>query len=184
MKASVLKGITILVAIFVGAGLTSFGVSEGRAQERHKISYNWPAKSTKYTQQHAIDVGDMPGHQIRIYELHRIWPKSPPAFGGVKVKEEVLYGYSDYMDLNGRSSGYYHYVLENGEKIFGRFDGTSQTISNQDGSRKSTFTAVVTLIDGTGKFRGIRGMARYKAIFDPKADLNEGQVEGEYWIEK
>jgi hypothetical protein len=152
--------------------------------EKRKISYKWSAENDKYTQQHVIDVGDVPGHQIRIYEIQRAWPNSPPAFNGVRVKEEWLCALSDYIDINGHSWGYSHYVLENGDKIFARFDGTSQTIANPDGSKKSTFTSVVTLTEGTGKFRGIEGTARYTAVFDPNVGLNEGQVEGEYWIAK
>jgi len=184
MMTLVLKGISIVLAISVGPGLTLFGFSEGWAQEKHRISYKWPAENTKYTQQSVIDVEDLPGHQIRIYEIHRTWPNNPPAFNGVRVKEEWIRAHSDYIDINGRSAGYYYYVLKNGDKIFGRFDGTSQTIVNPDRSKKSTFTAVITLTEGTGKFRGIRGTARYIAIFDPKAGVNEGQVEGEYWIAK
>jgi hypothetical protein len=150
--------------------------------EKRKISYKWAAENDKYTQQHVIDVGDVPGHQIRIYEIQRSWPKSPPAFDDVRVKEERLCAISDYIDINGPSWGYSHYVLENGDEIFARFDGTGQTIANSDGSNKHTFISVVTFTDGAGKFRGIRGTARYTAVFDPSAGLNEGQVEGEYWI--
>jgi hypothetical protein len=152
--------------------------------EKRKISYKWAAANDRYTQQHAIDVGDVSDHQIRIYEIQRAWPNSPPAFNGVRVKEERLYAISDYIDINGHSWGYSHYVLENGDKIFARFDGTSETLANPDGSKKHTFTSVVTFTDGTGQFRGIQGIARYTAAFDPQAGLNEGQVEGEYWIAK
>ena len=152
--------------------------------EKHKISYKWTPENDQYTQQHVIDVGDVSGHQIRIYEIQRAWPNNPPAFNGVRVKEERLCAISDYIDINGHSWGYSHYVLENGDNIFARFDGTSQTIANPDGSKKSTFTGVVTLTDGTRKFRGIEGTARYTAVFDPNVGLNEGQVEGEYWIAK
>jgi hypothetical protein len=152
--------------------------------EKRKISYKWAAENDKYTQQHVIDVGDVSGHQIRIYEIQRAWPNSPPTFNGVRVKEERLCAISDYIDINGHSWGYSHYVLENGDEIFARFDGTSETIANPGGSQKSTFTSVVTFTEGTGEFRGIQGTARYTAVFDPKADLNEGQVEGEYWIAK
>jgi hypothetical protein len=184
MRTRSLQRISILLAITLGAGLTLFGISQGWAQEKRRISYKWTAENTKYTQQYVIDVADVPGHQIRIYEILRTWPNNPPAFNGVQVKEERLSAISDYIDINGRSWGYYYYILENGDKIFARFDGTSQTIVNPDGSKKSSFTAVITLTDGTGKSRGIRGIGRYMAVFDPKAGLNEGQVEGEYWIAK
>jgi hypothetical protein len=152
--------------------------------EKRKISYKWAAENDKYTQQHVIDVGDVPSHQIRIYEIQRAWPNNPPAFNGVRVKEERLCAISDYIDINGPSWGYSHYVLENGDEIFTRFDGTSQTVAKPDGSKKHTFIGVVTITDGTGEFRGIRGTARYTAVFDPNAGLNEGQVEGEYWTAK
>ena len=184
IKTLLHKGLTILFAIAVGTGLAWHGISEGWAQEKGKISYKWHAKNAKYTRQHVIDVEDVPGHQIRIYDLQVSWPNNPPAFAGTPVKEEGIRAYSDYIDLNGRSSGYCHYDLENGDKIFGRLEGTSQTTVNSDGSKKSTFTAVITFTGGTGKFRGIRGVARYVANFDPKASLNEGQVDGEYWMEK
>lgn len=182
MKTLLLKGTTIVLAITIAAVLTLFGISE--AQEKRKIFYKWSAENTKYTQQHVIDVGDVPGHQIRIYEIHRTWPNNPPAFDGVRVKEEWFRGYSDYIDINGHTSGYIYYRLENGDRIFARLDGTSQTIVNPDGSKKSTIAAVITLTQGTGKSRGIRGTARYTAIFDPKAGVNEGQTEGEYWVAK
>ena len=153
-------------------------------KEKRNISYKWAAENDKYIQQHVIDVGDVSGHQIRVYEIQRAWPKNPPVFNGVPVKEERLCAISDYIDINGPSWGYSHYILESGDEIFARFDGTSQTIANPDGSKKSTYTSVLTVTEGTGEFRGIQGTARYTAVFDPNAGLNEGQVEGEYWLAK
>jgi len=40
------------------------------------------AKST-YTQQHTLDVGDIPGHQIRIHEVHRTYPNDKPNCGSL-----------------------------------------------------------------------------------------------------
>ncbi|HTS51690.1 MAG TPA: hypothetical protein VMH26_00290 [Burkholderiales bacterium] len=183
MKMMVFKGTTVVLAVITGAALTVFGMSEGWAQEKHKISYKLSADISKYTQQHVIDVGDVPGHQVRINEIHRTYPKDLVTFQGVRAVEEWDRGYSDYTDTNGRAWGYGIYFLENGDKIFTRLDGTSQTLVNPDGSKKSTYTGVWTLTGGTGKFRGIRGMLRVTIIFDTKAGLNEGQVEGEYWME-
>jgi len=159
-------------------------MAEGWAQEKHKVSYKIPDEISKYTQQHAIDVGDVPGHQVRINEVHRTYPKGLLAFEGVQVVEEWNRGYSDYIDINGRAWGYGIFILENGDKIFTRPDGTSQTIINADGSKKSIYTGAWALTGGTGKFRGIRGTLRATFVFDIKAGLNEGQVEGEYWLEK
>ena len=175
---------SVLAVITIGVALTVFGFSEGWAQEKRTITYKIPAAISKYTQQHVIDVGDVPGHQIRILEVHRTFSANPPVYEGVKAVEEWVRGSSDYINLNGRASGYGYLILENGDKIFSRWDGTSQTTVNADGSRRSTFNGVSTITGGTGKFRGIRGTLRASIVFDPKAGLNEGQTEGEYWIEE
>lgn len=182
MKSLLFKRMIMLLSIILGVGLPLFGISDGLAQEKRKLSY--ALEKTNYTQQYVLDVGDVPGHQVRLYEIHRTWPKNPPAFDGVPARDEWMYCYSDYTDINGRSWGYHHYVLENGDKVFARFDGTSQTVVTPDGAKKSMFTAVITLTGGTGKFRGIQGLARLTANFDYKANFEEGHVEGEYWIAK
>ena len=176
--------INSLLPVTLVAGVTLLGISEAHAEAKRKFSYKWSSANTKYTQQHVIDVADAPGHQLRIYEIHRTWTNNAPAFEGVPVKEEWLRAFSDYTDINGQTAGYVAFHLENGDKILGRIGGTSQTIVSSDGSKKSTVAAVITLTGGTGKFRGLRGTARYAATFDPKAGVNEGQAEGDYWIEK
>jgi hypothetical protein len=182
MKVSILK--TANLVLTLSAALTLFGIPEAWAQQKHQISYKNQGENTKYVQQHTIDVGDVSGHQVRIYEIHTTFPKDPPVFEGVRVVESWGRGYSDYIDINGHHWGYGILVLENGDKIFTRNDGSSQTIVNPDGAKKSTATGVTTLTGGTGKFRGIQGTLRYISTFDPKAGLNEGQTEGVYWIEK
>jgi hypothetical protein len=53
-------------------------------------------------QQHAIDVGDVPGHQVRVYEVHSTYPSDAPVYNGVKVKESWNRSLSDYTDGSGR----------------------------------------------------------------------------------
>jgi hypothetical protein len=48
------------------------------AQEKCKVSEGVEAANSTYTQQHVLDVGDVPGHQIRIYEVHRTYPNDKP----------------------------------------------------------------------------------------------------------
>lgn len=182
MRTSVWKAANVALTVF--AALSLFAAPQAWAQQKHQISYKNQGQNTKYVQQHTIDVGDIPGHQVRIYEIQTKFPNDPPVFEGVRVVESRASGYSDYVDINGRHWGYSTLVLENGDKIFTRNDGSSQTIVNADGSKKSTATGVTMLTGGTGKFRGIQGTLRYVTIFDPKAGLNEGQTEGVYWIEQ
>jgi hypothetical protein len=155
----------------------------GRGQDRHKIAYKGLGADSRYTQEHVIDVGDVPGHQVRIVELRRIFSADPPVYENVRGVEEWARGYSDYTDGNGHGWGYIVVVMENGDKIFGRYDGTAQAVAGADGSRKITFTGVTTLTGGTGRFRSIRGTQRVNVVFDPKSGYNESQVDGEYWVE-
>lgn len=175
-------GRAAIVLVFVIALSTSPpGVT--MAQEKKTIAYRSEAANSKFVQQHTLDVGDVPGHQIRIYEHHRTFPLNPPMFSGVRVLEVWNRAFSDYTSLNGHAWGYSQYLLEGGDKIFARYDGTTQTTIGTDGSRKTTFAGIISLIGGTGKFRGIRGTIRTTSVFDAKANVSGTQDEGEYWIE-
>lgn len=163
--------------------LTTLMAIDATAQEKHHIAYQTPAENSKYIQQHAIDAGDAKGHQIRILEIKKVLPKDAPVYEGVKAVEEWNRGYSDYVDGNGRNWGYTTIVLENGDKIFGRWDGVSQTIISADGSKKSSSISASTFTGGTGKFQKIRGTFRGSSTFDAGKGINSGQVEGDYWME-
>jgi len=170
------------------AALLCFAVAvpmgDVEAQQLQRISYKTPAANSKYTQQHVLDVGDVPGHQIRIYELYRSFPADPPVINGLKLKETWSRGMSDYTDTNGPNTTYTEYVMENGDKFFSRTTVVSQSTVNPDGSRKNTATSAGSITGGTGKFAGIRGIVRAVNVFDPKAGLNEGQTEIEYAVGK
>ena len=86
------------------------------------------AADTKYTKQFALDVGDIPGHQVRVYEIHRVYPNDKPNCEGLKRIESWSYGYSDYVNRNGPYHVYMVTTLENGDKIFSESTGTSQTM--------------------------------------------------------
>jgi hypothetical protein len=138
---------------------------------------------TKYGEQHVIDVGDVPGHQLRIYETHSTYPSEAPIYDGVKVKEAWTRAVSDYTDGSGRSNGYGIAVLENGDKIFSRSEITTQTSVAADRSKATKSYIVTTLTGGTGKFRGIHGTLRGVVDTDFK-NLSGSVTEGEYSIER
>jgi hypothetical protein len=154
------------------------------AQEKCKMKWESSAANAEYTQQHVIDVGDIPGHQIRIFELHRTFPNDRPNCEGLNRVEQWGRGYSDYIDRNGRSWGYTVIVLENGDKIFGEFSGTSQTVVSTDGSKKSTNSSVLVYTGGTGRYQGVRGLQRDSIAFDPEKNFNQSEAEAEHWLEK
>ncbi len=161
-----------MYAISFGLVLTPICFSTVSAQERCKVSEEATAAKSNYTQQQVLDVGDVSGHQIRVFENCE----------HLKRTESWTRGYSDYIDRNGRAWGYDVTSLENGDKIFAQFDGTSQTTVAPDGSKKSTFTGVTRYTGGTGKYEGIRGFLRTSVVFDPDKNVNQQQTEGEYWL--
>jgi hypothetical protein len=158
-------------------GLCATGIAA--AQEKQRVSFKVPAENAKYTQQLFIDVGDVPGHQVRVFERHNI-PSNPPVINGVKLVETWSRGTTDYTDNNGTSAGYSVYVLENGDRFFLRFSSVVQSA----GAGKNTATTVGSITGGTGKFAGIRGVVRNVATTDPKAGVYDGQYDIEYWMEK
>jgi hypothetical protein len=164
------------------AGLTLVGHDNAVAQERHKFTTHAAAAQSKYVQQHVIDVGDVPGHYVRIYEIQRTG--SEVEFSGVKSKESWSRGYSDYTNSTGSTAGYGVWILEDGSKVFSRYSGISQTVVGADGGKKGTYHGVTQITGGTGKFANIRGFVRDVTKFDIQAGYNELSGEGEYWFEE
>ena len=172
-------------AISFGLALAAFSMANASAEEKCKMSGSAAAANTTYTQQHVMDVGDVPGHQVRIFELHRTYSAdTKPNCEGLRRTEDWARGFSDYTDRNGPNWGYTVITLENGDKIFSEFRGVSQTVVAPDGAKKSTAVGVAKYTGGTGKYQSIRGIERYSNIFDPEKNYNEEQFEAEYGLEK
>lgn len=164
--------------------ITALGValplSGAIAQQKQHVSYKSSPENSKYSQQQVIDVGDVPGHQVRIYELHRTYPTNAPEINGMKLKEQWTRGTSDYIDNSGPGITYGVYVLESGDKFFTR----STLIAQSTGGGKFTNATVGSITGGTGKLAGLQGTIRTTGSAEPKAGINENQTEIDYWIEK
>jgi hypothetical protein len=169
--------------LLIAACLT-FGLGEAYAQQKHKYFFKPPPGTTKYTQTHLMDVGDVQGHQLRLAELQSKYGDDAPMYDGVKVREIRGVLVSDYVAGTGKAFSYNVYTLENGDKIFARNDIVTHTSVSPDGGRRTSFTNVVTLTGGTGRFTGIRGTLRGGGTTDLKSGTSGTQTEGEYWFEK
>ncbi len=167
--------VAALLLAFSGAGLST---NDAAAQQKHTITRP-PSSNSQYLQEHAIDVDDMPGHQVRVYEIKYQYPSRDLAFGGVIVTQSLTRGMSDYIAGNGPFTTYSGYTLEDGSKIFSRSTGTTQ--AEADGTRR--FTYVENYLGGTGKFKGMRGQMRGTGSRTPGAKTLEQQSAGEYWLE-
>jgi hypothetical protein len=173
-----------LLGMIVTASIVLSATAHGWAQEKKKFSFKAPPGLGKYTQNHVIDVRDVPGHQIRIFELRTAYTDVAPEFDGVKVKEAWAHGFSDYINGSGAATAYNVSLMENGDKIYSRTAIHSHTVTAADGSRQLTFRTVQTLTGGTGKFSGIRGVLLGGGSSDLKTAVVDSGTQGEYWIEK
>lgn len=154
------------------------------AQEKHRYFFKAPPGTSKYTQQHTIDVRDVSGHQIRIGELHSKWGAEAPEFDGVRATESWAALMSDYTNTSGRLMVYTVMLMANGDRIYTRSEGTTLTSVAADGSRKVAFSTAATITGGTGKFATLRGVLRTTGFSDMKTGTSGNVTEGEYWFDK
>jgi hypothetical protein len=173
----------VLKVAYTVFAVAAFMSSNVYAQHKTSIAFNLPASVIKDTQNYTIDVGDISGHQIRIYEAHAGFSKDTCKFAGVRAVGAWVRDSSDYIDTNGRATGYVIWMMESGDKIFSRRELVRQTYMNADGSKRSVAHGVETIVGGTGTFRGIRGTLRVKVFWDAKGVLSELQYDGEYWLQ-
>ena len=147
-----LRKIALGMTITLGVALTA---PVAMAQQKHHVSYDTPATQTTYTHQHIIDVGDIPGHQARLFEIRRTYGNDAPVINGQKLKEQWTRGMSDYIDNNGPALIYNVWILENGDKFFVRTSLVAQ--SSGDGKLTNMTSGVIT--GGTGSFARMRRSA-------------------------
>ena len=166
------------IAVSTAAALSLFAATGALAQQKQKVVYKVGAENTKYPQRLTLDVGDEPGHTIGIYEIHRTFGANAPVVNGVKLKETMTRGYSDYLSNNGLSTNYQIFVGENGDKFF----TLSRTMGQADAAGKRTTIAVGQITGGTGKFAGMQGIMRAQGASDGKRGFNETSTEIEYWF--
>jgi hypothetical protein len=165
--------------------LLLFGTSATWAEQRQIVRFDAPAANTKYTEQHSIPVGDLAGHDLRIFENVRTFPSDPVVIDEVRIKEWWTRGMTDFTETNGLGTAYHVLLMENGDKIFMRVNFVAQSAVSADGSKKGAKNLIAgPITGGTGKFLGIRGMLRLAASFDTTSGFNESKGEIEYWMER
>jgi hypothetical protein len=153
---------------------------DAMAQQKQQVSFKTSPENSKYTQQHVVEVGDMPGHEVRVYEIHRTYPTNTPMINGLKLVESWTRGVSDYIDGSGSNTSYTVYAFDNGDKLFTRVALVAQGL----GGGKLTTAAAGLVEGGTGKLAGIQGTVRTRGTAEPKAGVNENQTDIEYWMAK
>lgn len=173
----------IAAVIAIAGPFAALTATDACAQQKYSLS-RAPSSTSSYPRQQALDVGDVPGHQVRVYQLHFDYPEHDLAFAGVLVKESEVYGFSDYTNFSGPFSNYQVYALEDGNKVFSHTTGTSQVTTKPDGNRVVKYSYVENFTGGTGKFKGIRGQVTGSGERGLVAKSVTQESHGEYWIEE
>ena len=96
------------------------------------------------------------------------------------MKEQWTRGISDYVDNNGVATQYVIYVLKNGDT----FSTRGTVLARGVGPGKQRNMTVSYITEGTGKLAGIQGIVHTTGSAEPKAGMNETEVEIEYSIGK
>jgi hypothetical protein len=164
------------VALFASA--VALPATEAATQQMQRVSYKTPAANSKYSVQHVLEVGDIPGHQVRLFELRRTFSTDAPTINSVKMKETISRGLSDYIDTNGSNTNYVDMSWR-------------MATSFSAGKRRCRRAPLLQMESGrilppggTGKFATITGLVRTTNIFDAKARINDGESEIEYSISR
>jgi hypothetical protein len=153
--------------------------SHAVAQEKQHVAFKAPAENNKFTQQLNIEVGDVPNHIVRIFEVHGTFPNNAPVIDGAKLVETWARGIGDRIDDNGPATQYGIFVMENGDRFFVHYNALVQKTSEN-----LTSTQVGNITGGTGKLATIHGVVRIVTNFNYKTGFNESQYDIEYSIGK
>jgi hypothetical protein len=153
------------------------------SQQKQTLSFNVAASSAKYVEQHSIPVGDVPGHEVRIFNIVRTLGADAPLIAGSRLKEIRSVGYSDYTNLSGPGTSYGTYTLENGDKFFTHTSIVAHAVEFGSAHKGASNLVSGAITGGTGKLVSIRGTARTASVFNPQTGSNEGHMDIEYWLQ-
>jgi hypothetical protein len=124
-------------------------------------------KNFKYSVGQNVEVGDVPNHFMRLFEVHGSVPGA--MINGVKITEVSTRGVAELMNGRGGSpAAYVTFAAENGDKFFAR-----NIVSVQPSGNKMRSTWSGTVIGGTGKFANLQGTMPMVNDFDPIANVVE-----------
>ncbi|SVB95122.1 uncharacterized protein METZ01_LOCUS247976, partial [marine metagenome] len=104
--------------VILAVSVLSYPMQAVLANEKCKIITANPASDTEYTEQYVIDVDDMAGHQIRIFEIHNFYKDPIENCEGLLLVERTSWGNSDYTNGVGHVWGYQISIFDNGDKMF------------------------------------------------------------------
>jgi hypothetical protein len=174
-RATVTRIVMALLAVSLSAGFVF-------AQTKQQVSLRIPFANLKFEVSQSVEVGDVPNHIVRVFDLHYTLPgNSAPLIDGIKLKEIWQRGTANITDGVGTTSSYFLYLMENGDKFFVR----NEAIIQRTATGKLASAGIGHIFGGTGKLASIQGTTRNATTFDPKAGVaDEGELDIEYSMGK
>jgi hypothetical protein len=157
-------GLTVLFAAIAGSAL---------AQNHISGTCKYGKADPSSTQQ-SIEVGDQPGHVLVIGKSSCTW-SVPVEMAGLKSKTANTAETVDVTVAKFADRGYSVIAMENGDKVYGRYQGTGGMKDGGPGPAEGTWS----FTGGTGKLKGVKGKGTWKTSGAPNGE-GELQVEGEY----
>ena len=134
----------------------------------------------KYTIQESINVDDIEGHTIRIFKTETNHKKPKKNCEGLRIVKTDFFGFSDYINKNGKVTGYSIGIYNDGSKIFSHVDGVAQT--PEDITKNGIVNTTITITGGTGVYKGVTGYGKGETEFNPETGYSSGYTETFYTI--
>jgi len=136
------------------------------------------AQCAKPNPAHMVEVGDEPNHSMGVSKSMCTWTK-PLEIAGLKSKDGWSVASDDTKGSKSSSHGVHVSNMDNGDKIYVRFQGTGMM---KDGAMQSD-SGTWSYTSGTGKLKGIKGKGTYNG--KPSADGGMTyEVKGDYTLPK
>jgi hypothetical protein len=133
------------------------------AQEKQHVLYKAPNGTATYVVSQNVEVGDVPGHIMRLFDTKATVKPGDMVVNGVSIVTVNSRGAGELTDgFGGTPFAYAEFVGQNGDKFYAHATLAARRVG---GAPFVTWGG--TLYGGTGKFAGITGFMQSTSNFDP-----------------
>ena len=126
-----------------------------------------PSNPEKYVQQKVIDVPDIKGHVIRIFETEQKISDTKLCNGDSLILKKA-YAMTDYIDHDGSVFGYLIFSTEKGDQLFLKINSNSQKKAGEDLAHAQ---ATGRIVGGTGALVAVEGDYQYTSKFNRDKEI-------------
>jgi hypothetical protein len=163
-----LECMAIAVCLTVGSANAAFA-------EKIKFSYTKTARQTLSSS--TASVGNASSHElVQAVHIDTIGKSGP----GITLVDEKVYEQDEQIGGSGTHRGHSVNSLNDGERLFQRWEGTHNTVVKDAGSWEMTYSGKSEIIGGTGRYKNAKGNCNYKGRAAPGQLIEEDECAMEY----